>query len=115
MATEEPRDERMSKLEEEHKLLKGLITKIQVDTTTDFQTLKTDMNQRLSVMETKTDHNTTLQERCLALLENRPTEQSADAKGFKPENQRMANSTSHQPVQQYQQPAWQARQQPQGG
>ena len=109
LATEEPRDERMSKLEEEHKSLKGLITKIQVDTTTDFQTLKTDMNQRLSVMETKTDHNTTLQERCLALLENRPTEQSADAKGFKPESQRMANSTSHQPVQQYQQPAWQAR------
>ena len=60
---------RMDKLESEYRSLKGELTKVQVDMQTGLETLKNDFSQRLTVMETKTDHNTKLQERTLALLE----------------------------------------------
>lgn len=51
--------------------LKGTTTKIQVDLQSGMELLKTDFTQKLSVVETKTDHCTALQERTLALLDTK--------------------------------------------
>ena len=86
--------DRMDRLEKEVAEQKGAITKIQVDLHSGLELLKTDFSQKLTVVETKTDHCTTLQEKTIALLE-----------------QQQRNTTQQQPQQQgYQQQGYQQQQ-----
>ena len=68
-------DDRMDRLEKEVAEQKGSITKIQVDLHSGLELLKTDFTQKLTVVETKTDHCTTLQEKTIALLEQQNSQQ----------------------------------------
>ena len=75
--------DRMDRLEKEVAEQKGAITKNEVELHSGLELLKTDFSQKLTVVETKTDHYTTLQKKTIALLE-----------------QQQGNTTQQQPQQQ---------------
>ena len=59
----------MDRLEEEQRQLKGMVTKLRVDTATEVETLRIDLTQKLSVVEAKADQTTKLQERTLSAIQ----------------------------------------------
>ena len=96
----------MDKFESELQAQRGMLTKLQVNTQTELESLKTDMTQKLTVVEAKADHNTKLQERTLEILEQRGTPPTNSTQAAPTQ----AASFPQAPQQNYQQP-----QQQQGG
>ena len=64
----EEEDGRMTRLEEECRQLKGMMTTLQVDTQSDIETLRVDVTQKLTVVEAKADQTNKLQEQTLAAI-----------------------------------------------
>jgi hypothetical protein len=72
-------DGRMIRLEEECRQLKGMMTKLQVDTQSDIETLRVDVTQKLTVVEAKADQTNKLQDQTLAAIQQLQQNKSAPA------------------------------------
>ena len=79
--------DRMDRLGKEVAEQKGAITKIQVDLHSGLELLKTDSTQKLTVVETKTNHCTTLQEKTIALLEQQQRNTTQQQPSLAPQQQ----------------------------